>query len=70
MTPRMKVALYRGKGKIEISEIKIPHIINREDVLLRVKCCGICGSDLHVYLEKWPQPSFLTFSNEMINDLT
>jgi len=54
----MKAAIYKNKGKIEIVEIELPRILNKEDVLLKVKCCGICGSDLHTYMEKWPQPLF------------
>jgi len=54
----MKAAIYKDKGKIEIIEREPPRILNKEDILLKVKCCGICGSDLHTYLGRWPQPLF------------
>lgn len=54
----MKTASYKGKCKIETVERELPRILNKEDILLKVKCSGICGSDLHTYLGRWPQPLF------------
>lgn len=33
----------------EIKDIPIPQLHNSDDVLIRVKSCGICGSDTHLY---------------------
>jgi len=30
--------------------------MGRRDVLLRVAACGVCGSDLHQFHGRWPQP--------------
>jgi len=48
----MKAGVYRGKGRIAFLEVPDP-VIGEHDILLRVSCCGICGTDLHVYSEGW-----------------
>ncbi len=47
----MKVAYLIQKRKIVFEEINQPEIINNDDVLIRIKCVGICGSDVHYFLE-------------------
>ena len=44
----MKVAILSDVYKIDIKEIEKPKIKNNE-VLIRVKATGVCGSDLHAY---------------------
>lgn len=36
-----------GPGNLELREIPIPQI-GDNDLLIKVSCCGICGSDLHI----------------------
>jgi len=45
----MKAALLTGPGKIEVREVTAPAIARDDDVLLRMKLTGICGSDLHYF---------------------
>jgi L-iditol 2-dehydrogenase len=47
----MKSACLTGLGKLELLEIPTPKIEAPDDVLVRVKSCGICGSDIHYYRE-------------------
>ena len=44
----MKALRLKGAGHIALEEIPIPEISDTE-VLIEVKYCGICGSDLHAY---------------------
>lgn len=44
----MLAAFSGGKEKIELREVPVPSP-GRGEVLLRVRACGICGSDLHFY---------------------
>ncbi|UCC90738.1 MAG: alcohol dehydrogenase catalytic domain-containing protein [Dehalococcoidia bacterium] len=44
----MKAALLRGPGDIVLEEVPVPEISDNE-VLIEVKYCGICGSDLGSY---------------------
>lgn len=48
MTKSMKAVVFKGEGVLELEERPIPQLINDDDVLLRVKAVGICGSDLHI----------------------
>ncbi|MHA1728266.1 MAG: zinc-dependent alcohol dehydrogenase [Promethearchaeota archaeon] len=46
----MKGALFSGLKKIEIREDLVkPEIIRDDEVIIRVKSCGICGSDVEIY---------------------
>ncbi len=44
----MKAAVFYGPRDIRFEEVAKPKI-GKGDVLLRVRACGICGSDLHTY---------------------
>lgn len=44
----MKAAVFYGSRDIRVDEIEMPKQ-EPGDVLLRVRACGICGSDLHAY---------------------
>jgi len=44
----MKAAVFYGPRDIRTEEVEIPKIQDNE-ILIKVKACGICGSDLHLY---------------------
>ena len=44
----MKAAVFHGPRDIRIEEVERPDVQDNE-VLIHVKSCGICGSDLHLY---------------------
>ncbi len=46
----MKAAIMRGVKDVATGEVPTPELAPGE-ALLRVKACGICGSDLHTYRE-------------------
>jgi len=46
----MKAAFLTGVRTIEVREIPAPRIVRDDDVLVRSKVVGVCGSDLHYYL--------------------
>jgi len=39
-------AVYRSKGVLEVVETEEPSVRSPEDVMVRVKACGVCGTDL------------------------
>lgn len=47
----MKALTFHGKETVRFESIPDPEIIAPTDVILKVTCCAICGSDLHVYHE-------------------
>jgi len=44
----MKAAVYHGPRDIRTEEVEDPDIQD-DQILIKVKACGICGSDLHLY---------------------
>jgi len=48
----MKAAVLTGPGTIDVRDWPAPEIKTDDDVLLRVKTVGICGSDLHYFSEE------------------
>lgn len=44
----MKALLLAEYGRLAVTEMEVPPI-GEEDVLVRVRACGICGSDIHGY---------------------
>jgi len=45
----MKSMVLAGLSRIEIIGKPVPDLINSNDVLVRIKSVGICGSDIHYY---------------------
>ena len=45
----MKALTFNGIEKIVYESVADPQIAQPSDVVVKVKCCAICGSDLHVY---------------------
>ncbi len=47
----MKAMVLTGIREIQMVEKPIPEIINSDDVLIKIRSVGICGSDIHYYNE-------------------
>jgi L-iditol 2-dehydrogenase len=43
----VQAAVWRGAGQLEVQEWPLPEM-RADEVLVRVSCCGVCGSDLHI----------------------
>ena len=44
----MKAAVFVGKHDLQIREIPMP-FVGEKDVLIKVHACGICGTDVHIF---------------------
>ncbi|TIU17223.1 MAG: glutathione-dependent formaldehyde dehydrogenase, partial [Mesorhizobium sp.] len=44
----MKALTWHGKGDIRCEQVADPAIEDDRDVIIKVTCCAICGSDLHL----------------------
>ena len=44
----MKAAVFYGKNDLHVEEIEKPHA-QKGEVVVRVKACGICGTDVHIF---------------------
>jgi 2-desacetyl-2-hydroxyethyl bacteriochlorophyllide A dehydrogenase len=51
----MPAAVYVGKGRIAVEQVPCPEPRPGE-VLVEISECGICGSDLHMVLERYAKP--------------
>jgi threonine dehydrogenase-like Zn-dependent dehydrogenase len=51
----MKVAVMRGPRDIIVEEAPYPRL-EPDGVIIRIRACGICGSDLHMYRHGPPAP--------------
>ncbi len=55
----MKAAVFYGAKDFRVEDIAEPKI-EPTDILIKVKACGICGSDLHAYKEGvFSRPGFV-----------
>ncbi len=45
---KMKAMVYKGPKELQIEEVDVPEIGDR-DILVKVKYCGVCGTDIHIY---------------------
>ena len=64
----MKAAVFYGAKDFRVEDIAKPRI-EPTDVLVRVKACGICGSDLHAYKEGiFSRPGFV-MGHEMAGEV-
>ncbi|HEX4434370.1 MAG TPA: alcohol dehydrogenase catalytic domain-containing protein [Acidimicrobiales bacterium] len=56
MSPElMPAAVYVGEGRIEFDEVPRPEP-GPDEVLVEIAACGICGSDLHMVMERYAKP--------------
>src|SRR5215470_9882286 len=53
--PSMRAAVCREPGRVDVEEVARP-TPRADELLVRVDCCGICGSDLHWYHGLMPLP--------------
>ena len=44
----MKSAVFYGKHDLRVMEHDMPEV-GAHDVLIQVKACGVCGTDVHIY---------------------
>lgn len=58
MAATMQAAYFVGENQLELREAPVP-TPGPGEVLLAVSACGICGSDLHQFAGRWPQPKFV-----------
>ncbi len=66
--PTMKAAVVAGPKQFEIVEEPVPEP-GPGRVLVRVRNCGICGSDLHFYRGEFPTPPRLRMGHEISGEV-
>ncbi len=62
----MRAAVYRGRNRVNVGEWPVPRIGHGE-LLLRLRGCGLCGSDIAKIVTDHPAPS--VFGHEVVGDV-
>jgi L-iditol 2-dehydrogenase len=47
------VKTQKGDGFLEVRDVPLP-VIGENEVLIAVRACGVCGTDLHIYHDEFP----------------
>jgi threonine dehydrogenase-like Zn-dependent dehydrogenase len=64
----MKALRYFGKQNLQFVELPEPQI-NDQEVLMKVKKVGICGTDLHIYAGGMDVPTPIVLGHEFVGDI-
>lgn len=66
----MKAAVLSGKNDLRLKEVPVPSI-KKDEVLVKVKSCGICGTDIHAlhgdFMPHFPLILGHEFSGEIVD---
>ena len=62
----MRAVVYRDVGRVEVSEVPDPEIVDPADAIVRVGIAAICGSDLHFFHGKAPLEPGETIGHEAV----
>ena len=52
-----------GKGNVEVRDVPIRRP-EADEILIKVKYCGICGTDLHIYADEFPNTPPVVMGHE------
>ncbi len=44
----MRALIFRDIGKIEMGELPVPVVSGPNEILLKVRACGVCGTDIKI----------------------
>ena len=67
----MKAVVFGGVGKgIAVQEVPAPQVRGEHDVLIRIRECGICGSDLAILEGRHPSKPPVTLGHELSGEVT
>ena len=64
----MRAAVVSGAQTFDVQEVEKPEV-EQGGVLVRVRNCGICGSDLHFYRGEFPAPPGLRLGHEISGEV-
>ena len=45
----MRAVTFQAPGRVEVSDVAEPELLDATDAIVRVEASGICGSDLHIF---------------------
>lgn len=60
----MNTAVQLYEGTLSLITTPMPKTSHANDVVIQVKCCGVCGTDLHIIKGEFPAASKLILGHE------
>jgi threonine dehydrogenase-like Zn-dependent dehydrogenase len=68
MDKMLAAVFHKGKngGKIDLETVEIPQIENEDQILIEVKACGICGTDLKILEGGHPANDNIILGHEFV----
>ena len=57
-----------GPGNLELRDVPVPQI-EADEVLVRVRACGICGSDLKIQDDQHPSTPPVVIGHEFAGEI-
>jgi 2-desacetyl-2-hydroxyethyl bacteriochlorophyllide A dehydrogenase len=64
----MRAAVYRGPGMIGLESRDVPRP-GATDILVRVRACGLCGTDVHILDGQYPATSGIALGHEYAGEV-
>jgi len=58
----------RGKGNVRVMEVERPPF-GPEDLLIRVHFCGLCGTDIHIFEDEFPNDPPVILGHEFCGEV-
>lgn len=58
------VKYQKGNGFVEICDVPVP-ALEEDEVLIKVSACGICGSDVHIFHDEFPNAPPVIMGHEL-----
>ena len=58
-----------GKGNVRVQDVPIPEPKD-EELLIKIKYCGICGTDLHIHADEFPNSPPVVMGHEYCGVVT
>lgn len=65
----MKAAVFKDKFQVETVDKPVPHVTSSNQVVVKVKYSGLCGSDLHYYRGHIPSKEGTTMGHEFVGTI-
>ena len=60
----MNTAVQLYEGALSLITMPIPKVTGPYDVVIQIKFCGVCGTDLHIIKGEFPAASKLILGHE------
>ncbi|MHB1688419.1 MAG: zinc-dependent alcohol dehydrogenase family protein [Ignavibacteriaceae bacterium] len=64
----MKAAIFKGPNQLSVDEYSLPRL-EKDQVLIKVDLCGLCGTDFHIYSGEAPSKASIIPGHEYVGTI-